>query len=95
MLFQILDDKKDCLGIYSEDKFYYGDLRDSFTKTWDWSPHLDGRDYDFARLYVNGKDLEQACPEHLKDRFTIYRNKIKAFIKAASIAKIDISDIDI
>ena len=93
MLFQILDDKKDCLGIYSGDEFYYGSLRDSFTKTWDWSPHLDSKDYEFARIFANGKTLDQVCPEHLKDRFNIYKNKIKAFIKAASIAKIKISDI--
>ncbi len=93
MLFQILDDKKDCLGIYSQNNFYYGSLRDSFTQTWDWSPHLDDKDYDFARIYTNGKSLDQACPEDLKDRFSVYKNKIKAFIKASSIAKMNISEI--
>jgi len=93
MLFQVLDDKEDCLGIYSEDKFYYGSLRDSFTRTWDWSPHLDGKDYEFARIYTNGKTLDEACPEHLTNRYNIYKNKIKAFIKSASIAKINVSDI--
>ena len=93
MLFQVLDDKEDCLGIYSENKFYYGSLRDSFTKTWDWSPHLDGKDYEFARIYTNGKTLDEACPEHLTNRYNIYKNKIKAFVKSASIAKINVSDI--
>ena len=93
MLFQILDDKRDCLGIYSEDNFYYGNLRDSFTQTWDWSPHLQGKNYELARLYAGGKSLEEICPEDLKHRHSIYRAKIKAFIKAASIAKLDISEI--
>ena len=94
MLFQILDDKKDCLGIYTEEeKFYYGELRESFSKTWDWSPHLNTGTYDYARIYAGGKSLDEVCPPELEDRYRIYKNKIKAFIKATMIAKIDISDI--
>ncbi len=93
MLFQILDDKKDCLGIYTEDRFYYGNLRDSFTKTWDWSPHLTNKDYNYARLYCGGKTLDQICPKQLQDRYMIHKNKIKAFIKAISIAKINLEDV--
>jgi len=93
MLFQILDDKKDCLGIFTEEKFYYGSLRESFTKTWDWSPHLSNIDYNYARLYCGGQTLDQVCPDNLKDRYEIHRKKIGAFIKAISIAKINVSDI--
>ena len=93
MLFQILDDKKDCLGIFTQDKFYYGSLRESFSKTWDWSPHLTNTDYNYARLYCGGQTLDQVCPEELKDRYKIYKGKIRAFIKAVSIAKINVSDI--
>ena len=93
MLFQILDDKKDCLGIFAQDKFYYGSLRDSFKQTWDWSPHLTDNDYDYAKLYCGGQTLDQVCPDDLKDRYKIYKNKIGSFIKAISIAKINISDI--
>ena len=46
MIFQILDDKQDCLGIYAENKFYYGKLKRHFEKTWDWSPHLSDDDYE-------------------------------------------------
>jgi len=93
MLFQILDDKKDCLGVFTNDKFYYGALRESFSKTWDWSPHLSNLDYNYAKLYCGGQTLDQICPDELKDRYEIYRNKIGAFIKAISIAKINVSDI--
>ena len=93
MLFQILDDKKDCLGIYSDQKFYYGKLKHSFSKTWDWSPHLDHSNYDFAKIWCGGKSLEEVCPDHLIDRYEIYRGKIKAFIKSADIAKINLEDI--
>ena len=93
MLFQILDDKKDCLGVYTQERFYYGSLRDSFTQTWDWSTHVAGADYNYARLYCGGQTLDQVCPDNLKDRYETYRKKIGAFIKAISIAKINVSDI--
>ena len=93
MLFQILDDKKDCLGIYSNNEFYYGNLKESFQATWDWSPHLAGKEYNYARIYCGGKTLEEICPDNLVDRYEIHRDKIKSFIKAVSIAKIHIDEV--
>ena len=88
MIFQILDDKQDCLGIYAENKFYYGKLKRHFEKTWDWSPHLDDKNYEFARIYTNGKTLDEACPEHLTNRYNIYKNKIKALLKESMIMNV-------
>jgi len=93
MIFQILDDKQDCLGIYAENKFYYGRLKRSFEKTWDWSPHLSDDDYEYARIWCGGKALEDICPEHLKDRYDVHKRKVRAFIKAASTALINLDDI--
>ena len=93
MLFQILDDKKDCLGIYANTEFYYGDLKEVFSKTWDWSPHLKSSDYEYARLYCEGKSLDEVCPDDLRDRYEIYRDKIKAFIKAISTSKINLDEV--
>tara|TARA_Y100000592_G_scaffold15311_1_gene22303 strand:- start:9510 stop:10685 length:1176 start_codon:yes stop_codon:yes gene_type:complete len=93
MIFQILDDKRDCLGLFSNGEFYYGHIKRSFEKTWDWSPHLSDDDYEYARIWCGGKSLEEACPEHLVDRLEIHKKKVKNFVKAASIAKINISDI--
>lgn len=93
MLFQILDDKKDCLGIYSGNEFYYGDVKESFSRTWDWSPHLINKECEYARIYCGGQTLDSVCPDKLKDRYETYKGKIKAFIKATSIAKINIENI--
>jgi hypothetical protein len=93
MIFQILDDKRDCLGLFSGGKFYYGQIKRSFEKTWDWSPHLSDDDYEYARIWCGGKTLEEVCPEHLKERFEVYKRKVRNFIKAAAIAKIQLSDV--
>ena len=93
MIFQILDDKRDCLGLFSNGEFYYGHIKRSFEKTWDWSPHLSDDDYQYARIWCGGKSLEDACPEHLVDRLEIHKKRVKNFVKAASIAKINIADI--
>ena len=93
MIFQILDDKKDCLGLFSGGKFYYGHIKRSFEKTWDWSPHLSDDDYEYARIWCRGKTLEEACPEHLSDSLEVRKKKIKNFVKAASIAKIQLDDV--
>jgi len=93
MIFQILDDKQECLGIYAENKFYYGRLKRSFEKTWDWSPHLSDDDYEYARIWCGGKTLEDVCPERLKDRYDVHKRKVRAFIKAASTALINLDDI--
>ena len=93
MIFQILDDKEDCLGIFAGDKFYYGKLKRSFKKTWDWSPHLSDDDYEYARIWCGGKTLEEACPEHLVERLSVRKRKIRNFIKAVANAKIDLNEI--
>ena len=93
MIFQILDDKRDCLGLFSNGEFYYGHIKRAFEKTWDWSPHLSDDDYEYARIWCGGKSLEEACPQHLSERLEIHKKKVKNFVKAASIAKINIDDV--
>lgn len=93
MIFQVLDDKQECLGIYAENKFYYGKLKRHFERTWDWSPHLSDDEYEYARIWCGGKTLDEACPEHLKDRYDVHKKRIRSFIKASVTAMINLDDI--
>ena len=93
MIFQILDDKKDCHGIYTNGEFIYGDIPERFNKTWNYSDHLNNRWVDYGYLWSGGKSLKEACPEHLKQRFDYHENKIKSHFKSFSIAKINFDDI--
>lgn len=93
MIFQILDDKRDCLGLFSNGEFYYGQIKRAFEKTWDWSPHLSDDDYEYARLWCGGKSLEEICPKHLADRFNVHKKRVRNFVKAAATAKINLDDV--
>jgi len=93
MIFQILDDKQDCLGLFSNGEFYYGHIKRAFESTWDWTPHLSDDDYEYARIWCGGKTLEQACPEHLTERLEVHKKRVKNFVKAASTAKINLEDV--
>jgi len=93
MIFQILDDKRDCLGLFANGDFYYGHIKRAFEKTWDWSPHLSDDDYEYARIWCGGKSLEEACPKHLADRLEVHKKRVKNFVKAASVAKIKLDDV--
>ena len=93
MIFQILDDKQDCLGLFSNGEFYYGHIKRAFESTWDWTPHLSDDDYEYARIWCGGKTLEEACPEHLTERLEVHKKRVKNFVKAASTAKINLEDV--
>ena len=68
---QILDDKRDCLGLFSRNgEFYYGQIKRAFEKTWDWSPHLSDDDYEYA------PDMECGGKSHLK---SLSRTPLRSF----------------
>jgi hypothetical protein len=93
MIFQILDDKRDCLGLFSNGEFYYGQIKRAFESTWDWSPHLSDDDYEYARVWCGGKTLEEACPKHLTERLEVHKKRVKNFVNAANVAKINLEDV--
>jgi hypothetical protein len=93
LLFQTLDDKKHCVGIYQGGDIFYDAIPDDLTKTWSYAPYLQGRGIQYASLYVGGRSLGEVCPQDLKEEWSRISNKMKAFIKAFTISKIDIKDV--
>ena len=92
MLFQTLDDKKDCVGIYQDDLVFNGDLSDDLTHTWSYSGFLKGREVEYAKLYCGGITLVKACPEALTERWERSNNKLKAFIKSFGTARVSLDE---
>ena len=66
MIFQIIDDKKDCYGVYSNGEILQTKVKDEFDKTWNYSDHLGDARIDLAQLYCGGKSLTEVCPRKLK-----------------------------
>ena len=65
MLFQALDDKEECVGIYSEGELCFDEIPENLTKTWNYSNFLSKRDIEYASLYCIGQTIDQICPAHL------------------------------
>ena len=93
MIFQIIDDKKECRGYFANGKTRLKKLPESLTATWDWSELIEDRDIVLARIIANGKTIQDACPEHLKERLEARERKIKAHIKSFISSKIKLSDV--
>ena len=93
MIFQIIDDKKQCRGYFADGKLRMRDLPESLSATWDWSELIEDRDVTLARIIAEGKTLQDACPDHLKERLMVREMKIKAHLKSFITSKVNLSDI--
>ncbi len=93
MLFQTLDDKDQCVGIYYDGKliFNFDDFPQDLTRTWRYSPYLLGyRGVDYAELYAQGKTLDQMCPDYLAEDWEEVCSKLKAFLLSFRFAKVNL-----
>ena len=92
MLFQIIDNKQICSSIYSNKQIINDPEYDSLTQTWSYNSSLKDYDIDYASLYVNGKSLDQSCPDILKDKWEKVKQKHLAFLKSFEIGKVNYND---
>ena len=91
MLFQTLDDKKECVGVYLNRELSFNQsLPADLTKTWSYSSFLKGIDIEYAKLYCGGRTLDMVCPTPLIDRWERSSNKLKAFIKSFNTARVSL-----
>lgn len=91
MLFQALDEKEKCVGIYSEGQIYK-DLPDEGKETWKYASFLKDLPIEYANIYCEGKDLGEVCPSELKEDYDRIWSKLKAFYKSFAIAKVSLQD---
>lgn len=93
MLFQTLDDKKECVGIYYAGELSFNnELPEDLESTWSYSAFLKDRDIQYAKLYCEGKALDIVCPEALRDRWEAVSNKLKAFIKSFGTSLVSLNE---
>ena len=93
MIFQIMDDKKECFAVFSKGTFYYDNFPKEMSHTWSYNEKLSQADITYFYLWVQGKNLADVCPEHLKARYSSSHRRIKAQFKSFQEAKINISDV--
>ena len=93
MIFQILDDREQCFGVYSNGSFMYDKLPNGFDQTWAWNRNLVGKNIEYAQIWCQGKPLGEVGPPHLVDRFEVRSRKIKGFLRSMTNAKIRFDDV--
>jgi len=93
MVFQIMDDKKDCIGIYTDGKFIYDRIPTNVDSTWGYSDHLRDRHIQYGVLWTQGSSISDICPEHLSARWKSAEKKIKAHFKSLYTTNINVSDV--
>ena len=81
MLFQSLDDKKDCVGIYLDGELHFNEeLSKDLSRTWAYSAFLDNMDIQYAKIYCGGKTLQEVCPDALKSRLEAAEKRFMSFV---------------
>ena len=93
MIFQIMDDKKECFAVFSKGIFYYDNFPKEMSHTWSYNEKLSQKDITYFYLWVQGKNLVDICPKHLKKRLHKSESKIKAHFNSFAKAGVKISDV--
>ena len=92
MIFQTLDDKSECVGIYAEGKLSFDELPDGLTACWAPVPYLDGKEIEYASLYCEGKTPDQVCPDSLRDDWDECNEKMKAFYRSFMLGRVNLDE---
>lgn len=92
MIFQTIDDKSECIGVYADGCLHYNNFPEDLSKTWKYTGSLTDSDVEYAWLYTGGKTLAEVCPEDLLPKLQISQKRSRAYIRSFEIAKIDLRE---
>ena len=91
MLFQTLDEKEKCIGIYINGEIHKS-LPENLSHTWKYSSFLKDFEVEYANILCQGKSLGEVCPDNLIEDYNRIWSKLKAFYKSFTVAKISMKD---
>jgi hypothetical protein len=93
MIFQTLDDKSECIGVYVDGQLHFDNIPNNLTTTWKYTGSLvNMEDVEFVGLWTNGRTLEDCCPDEHAEELKRCQNKLHAYLKSFKIAKINMRD---
>jgi len=92
MVFQTIDDKSECIGIYTNGKLYFENFPDGLSQTWKYTGSLATKQVEYAWLYTGGFTLERCCPLNLQEELRDTQKKMNAYIKSFKIAKVNLNE---
>ena len=92
MIFQTIDDKKECIGVYTEGELHFDNFPQPLTRTWKYSASQPPRGVEYGWIYGNGKSLEDAAPPELAEALQAAQRKMTAYRKSFEIAKLKLNE---
>lgn len=92
VLFQAIDDKNECIGIYANGKLDFKNIPENLTKTWKYSGSVRNDKVEYAWLYSGGKNLQECCPNEYVEELTSAQKKMRAYVKSFEIARVNLRD---
>jgi len=92
LIFQTLDDKSECAGIYVDGKLYFDEKPVDLTKTWKYTGSITDPNVEYAWLRCGGQSLKQACPEDLIDEWRRLQRRFEAYLNSFRIGRIDMRE---
>tara|TARA_R100000664_G_C2752102_1_gene139388 strand:+ start:1149 stop:2333 length:1185 start_codon:yes stop_codon:yes gene_type:complete len=89
LIFQTLDSKNECVGVYAEGQLHYEEYPSNLTATWGYAPYLSDN-IEFAFLYAGGKKLGDMCPSELKEEYDRTAQKLKSYLRSFRLSRVDL-----
>lgn len=92
MYFQLIDSKQNCPSVFFDGKIVKKPDFNVMTRTWSHHSSFVGNSIEYAQILASGKNLEESCPEHLKERWNEIRTLHSSFENSLKEAKINLRD---
>ena len=91
MIFHSIDNKTFCKSIVVDNKIIDNPSYKDLTGSWDYNMDHKNSNIQYAKLYLQGKSIDEACPGHLKADWEKTKKKHAAFIKSFKVAHVKAS----
>lgn len=93
MLFQALDSKQECRGIYCEGQILKDYKNLDLSHSWSPSVHFKDRELEYAQLWCKGQSLKDICPEELLNSYNALDTKARAYLHSFDVARVNLNEV--
>tara|TARA_B100000131_G_scaffold292269_1_gene306566 strand:+ start:24002 stop:25183 length:1182 start_codon:yes stop_codon:yes gene_type:complete len=91
LYYQSLDDKTECVGVYTDGKLFFDSPPAGLVRTWRHSG-FSPDNAEYAWIVGGGKQLSEVCPVEMQEELHKAQLKFKAYLKSFKIAKINLHE---
>ena len=81
MYYQSLDDKTECVGVYTDGKLFFDSPPAGLVRTWRHSG-FSPDNAEYAWIVGGGKQLSEVCPVEMQEELHKAQLKFKAYLKS-------------